>query len=273
MKTLYISDLDGTLLRSDETLSDYTKDVICRLTKQGMLFSYATARSFVTAKKVTNGLPAKIPLIVYNGTFVIDNLTEEILISNYFDDSVKPVLDDLFDCEIYPIVYSYTGNKERFSFMEEKCTAGMKRFLDTRKDDRRTPVRSTEELTMGKCFHISCIDEPQKLYPIYEKYQNNFHCIYDRDFYSGDQWLEIMPKNVSKANAVMQLKEKLCCDRVVAFGDGKNDLEMFTVADECYAVENAVTELKEIATAVIAGNNEDGVAKWLEQHYIPVLDG
>lgn len=78
--------------------------------------------------------------------------------------------------------------------------------------------------------------------------------------------MEIMPKTVSKANAVMQLKAQLCCDKVIVFGDGKNDIDMFEIADECYAVENAVDELKERATAVIASNNEDGVARWLQEH-------
>ena len=59
---------------------------------EGMMFSYATARSLNTSKKVTKGLDAKIPLIVYNGAFVMDNQTEEILISNYFDnDVIDPV--------------------------------------------------------------------------------------------------------------------------------------------------------------------------------------
>ena len=71
------------------------------------------------------------------------------------------------------------------------------------------------------------------------------------------------PKGVSKANAVMELKKLMGCDRVVCFGDGRNDVSMFGMADECYAVENAVPELKEIATAVIGGNNDDGVANWL----------
>lgn len=88
MKTLYVSDLDGTLLRSDEKTSEYTNTVINRLTGRGMLFSYATARSLITAKKVMSGIKAKIPLIVYNGAFVIDNLTDETLISNYFGDCV-----------------------------------------------------------------------------------------------------------------------------------------------------------------------------------------
>lgn len=56
MKTLYVSDLDGTLLRKNETLSSYTIKIINALTSSGMLFSYATARSLNTAKKVTEAL-------------------------------------------------------------------------------------------------------------------------------------------------------------------------------------------------------------------------
>lgn len=55
----------------------------------------------------------------------------------------------------------------------------------------------------------------------------------------------------------------------MVFGDGKNDMDMFEIADECYAVENAVPELKAMATAVIGGNDSDGVARWLESNYYP----
>ena len=41
---------------------------------------------------------------------------------------------------------------------------------------------------------------------------------------------------------------------------------MFEVSDECYAVSNAVEELKAIATGVIESNEDDGVAKWLVDH-------
>ena len=67
MRTLYVTDLDGTLLRSSETTSDFTNQTINELVEKGMLFSYATARSYSTSAKVTRGLNAKIPLIVYNG--------------------------------------------------------------------------------------------------------------------------------------------------------------------------------------------------------------
>ena len=266
-KTLYVSDLDGTLLRRDQTVSPFTAETNNTLTARGMLFSYATARSLITAKTVTKGLNTHFPLIIYNGAFVRDNVTEEILLANYFDASVYAVLDELFKANIYPIVYANVDGKEHFSFIYEKCTPGLKDFADTRVNDPRTrEVYTTEELTRGDLFYITCIGDPQKLAPFYEKYRETYHVVYSKDIYSGEQWLEIMPKTASKANAVRELKEKLGCEKLVVFGDGKNDLDMFHAADEAYAVQNADKELKASATAVIGGNNEDGVAKWLLEH-------
>lgn len=268
MKTLYVSDLDGTLLRSDETTSEYTNHTINTLTAQGILFSYATARSLVTAKKVTRGLNAHIPVIVYNGAFVMDNLTGEIMIANYFDETIQNVFSELFRNHVYPIVYSYIDGIEKFSFIENKCTDGMRMFLDSRKGDIRTnAVASTGELTHGSSFYITCIDRPEILEPLYEKYKDTWHCVYQQDIYTKAQWLEIMPKAASKSHAILQLKEFLGCDRLVVFGDGKNDTDMFAIADESYAVANAVDELKEMAAAVIGSNNEDGVARWLETNH------
>lgn len=267
MRTLYVSDLDGTLLRSNETTSEYTNQVINTLTQKGLLFSYATARSYNTAKKVTKGIDAKIPLIVYNGAFVIDNVTEEVLIANYFDKSVTALLNDLFHSNVHPIVYAYIDGKERFSFVPELCTKGMKMFLDSRSGDVRTNVvGSLEELKQGNIFYITCIDDREKLRPLYEKYKNRYHCVFQTDIYTKEQWLEIMPVEASKSNAIKQLQEMLGCEKVIVFGDGKNDIDMFLLADESYAVSNAHEELKKHATAIIGPNDEDGVAAWLEEN-------
>lgn len=269
MRTLYVSDLDGTLLRSDISTSAYTNETINRLAGQGMLFSYATARSYNTSVKVTRGLDAKIPLIVYNGAFVIDNVTGEIMLSNFFGEDAKTLIEELLSLEIYPIVYAFVDGIEKFTYMDEKCTPGMREFVDSRKGDRRdNPEADVQELLRGDPFYITCIDEPEKLLPVYEKYKDIYHCVYQKDIYSGAQWLEIMPMAASKSNAIRQLKVHLGCDRVVAFGDGKNDIDMFELADESYAVANAVPELKAVATGVIGSNDEDGVAKWLEENAV-----
>ena len=221
MSDLYVSDLDGTLLRSNERTSEYTNQVINSLVEKGMIFSYATARSLVTAKKVTKGINAKIPLIVYNGAFV-----------------------------------------------RKMCTDGMNMFIESRKGDIRTnEVNSLSELKEGNIFYITCIDEPEKLMPLYYKYKDKYHCVYQTDIYTNEQWLEIMPLEASKSNAIRQLQCMLDCEKLIVFGDGKNDIDMFQMADERYAVANAHDDLKEYATEIILSNDEDGVARWLEEHY------
>ena len=267
MQTLYVSDLDGTLLRSDETLSPFTVETINGLVRNGRLFSYATARSYVTASKVTKALSAPLPLIVYNGAMIIHNAGGRRMRVNAFPEKANTLLEELLHNELYPLVYSLQGEMEVFSYLPAKCSRGMKAFLRTREGDpRRREVASPEELFQGEKFYITCIDEPEKLYPLYCKYAREYHTVYERDFYSGEQWLEFMPGDVSKSNAIRQLKDMYHCSRVVVFGDGKNDLDMFRMADECYAVENAVPELKAMATAVIPSNDEDGVARWLREN-------
>jgi len=267
IKTLYISDLDGTLLRSDVTISEYTSRMITDLTSKGMLFSYATARSYITATKVTEGLRARIPLITYNGAIIVENDTGRILKKNSYSEAQKQeILKALLAGGVCPIVYAYHGEKEVFAYVWEQCSDATKDFLKTRQGDvRETPVDSVEDLIQGEVFYFTCIDEIEKLKPLYQLFKDKYHCTFCKDIYSGEQWLEIMPIQVSKANALAQLKEYLGVDYVVAFGDGINDMEMFEFADEAYAMENAVEELKAIATGVIGSNDEDGVARWLAE--------
>ena len=269
MKTLYVSDLDGTLLRSDERTSEYTNQVINELTAKGVLFSYATARSYHTATKATQGLHAKIPIITYNGAVILQNNTYEIIAKNTFREAKDNILNTLLTYDVYPIVYAYISGKEKFSYFPAKCNAATLEFLLTRKGDvRENPVASEYDLGIGDVFYFTCIGEYEKLELLYVQLKDKHHCIFHKDIYSGEQWLEIVPQSVSKANAILQLKELLGIDYIVAFGDGKNDIDMFEIADEAYAVENAVDELKKKATGIIGSNDADSVARWLYDKFL-----
>lgn len=99
------------------------------------------------------------------------------------------------------------------------------------------------------------------------KENNNIRATFQKEIYNESYWCEIMPITASKANGILQLKETYNFDRVVTFGDAINDVPMFKISDECYAMNNACEELKTIATDVISSNNDDGVAVFLQEKF------
>lgn len=269
MKTLYVTDLDGTLLNTNEMLNVYTINMLNEFIKKGMAFTYATARSLASASIVTKGLELQLPAIVYNGAFVINTVSgERIVSSNYTEEEKQYVISILNRYDVYPLVYAYQDGVEKVSWIPEKETKGVAFYLSKRKGDKRlNPVQDREQLYKGQVFYFTCIGEKEALEPIYHalKENLNYNCLLQKDIYDDSYWCEVMPKKATKANAIQQLKEIYQFDRLVTFGDAINDIPMFQISDECYAVENAVSQLKEIATGIISDSNHDGVVKWLEE--------
>ena len=268
-KTLYISDLDGTLLRPDKKISDYTANVINSFVRRGGCFSYATARSAMTSTKVTEGFDAPFPVIVYNGAFIVNSVTKEVLSAEHFNsDEVRFVREQMIKHDFCPIVYSFLDDQEKFSFVDKYIYGDMKSFVDSRHDSRRREVFDFDELYDGNVFYFTCIADPKTLLPLNDvfRFDARYNCLYTKDIYTGAQWLELLPSKATKANAALHLKKMLKCDRIVSFGDHTNDLPLFAISDECYAVGNAIPELKAIATSVIESNKHDGVAKWIEKN-------
>lgn len=125
-----------------------------------------------------------------------------------------------------------------------------------------------KRLYAGDIFYFTCIGEKEALQPFYERIAASglFTCTLQQELYETEYWCEVMPKKATKANAINRLKELWECDRIVSFGDSLNDISMFRISDECYAVENAAPALKEHAAGLIPVCDEDGVAKWLLEH-------
>ena len=266
-KVLYVTDLDGTLLNRQDRVSPFSIRTINGLVEEGMLFTYATARSLVSASKVTEGLSTHIPVIAYNGAFIFQPSSGGILFREEFTqeerDRVREALDRF---GISPMVYSFIGGVERVSWIPRFENDGIRRYLSQRPGDRRfRAVDGRDALYEGETFYYTCIGEKEELQPVYDCFSNDcwYRCTMQQELYRPEYWCEIMPAKASKANAIGKLKEMWGCARVVSFGDAINDLPMFEISDECYAVENAVEELKAAATGIIGSNEDDGVARWL----------
>lgn len=270
MKTLYVSDLDGTLITSRECISPYSIGVLNRLISKGMNFTYATARSVKTALSATTGLNDNYPIIVYNGALIVNPSTREILHSVTFDGELKQyVLSVLISLGVYPFTYYMYDGMERIGYLSGKESYAMDRYLSRRQnDDRLSPVYKEEELAVGDLFYFNCMGEASLMYRAYEIFSRDSRltCLIHRETYQTDYWLEIMCKNATKAEGVKRLKELYSYDKVICFGDSINDIPMFAVSDEKYAVMNADEELKSVSTSVIGYCEEDGVAKWLEKN-------
>jgi Cof subfamily protein (haloacid dehalogenase superfamily) len=271
MKTLYVTDLDGTLLNRNDKLSEYTIETLNNLISNGMYFSYATARSLSSASVVTNGLTTDIPVIIYNGAFIVNANTKEKLYSLYFNEYEQNIVMELLNNnKIYPLVYSYINAEEKVSWIKDKDNDGIRNYINSRKGDKRLrSISNVKELYMGNIFYYTCIGSKKELIKIYECLNgfNEFTCTLQQELYREEYWCEIMPKKATKGNAIIKLKELLRCDKIITFGDAINDIPMFLLSDESYAVENAVEELKNKATGIIMSNDKDGVAKWLEGNY------
>ncbi|WP_281086090.1 HAD family hydrolase [Eubacterium ruminantium] len=269
-KTLYVTDLDGTLLNTHDRISDFSIRTINEMVDKGMIFTYATARSLVSASKVTEGLNANIPVIAYNGAFIFQPSTGEILSKEDFNDEERSYVKEiLVKHGISPMVYAFVDGVEKVSWIPANENDGVKRYLSSRKGDKRfRSVEDIESLYSGDMFYFTCIGEKEELQPIYDIFSKDdrYRCTIQQELYRPEYWCEIMPALASKSHAIKKYKEMWGCEKVIFFGDAINDIPMFEMSDECYAVENAVPELKKIANGIIASNENDGVAKWLLEH-------
>ncbi len=267
MRTLYVTDLDGTLLNSNDQISQYSMEIINGLVAKGMQFTYATARSLVSASVVAKGLSTTIPVIAYNGALIVNPATGEVISSlSFTGEEAARIREVLQEHGANPLVYAYVDGVERVSYVTGRENEGIRRYLEVRKGDRRfRPLEDETLLYQGNIFYFTCIADREELLPLYEifKRDGRYRCTLQQELYRPEFFLEIMPEKASKAEAIKRLKEIWHCGKVVSFGDAVNDIPMFEISDECYAVANGVAELKACATGVIASNDEDGVARRL----------
>lgn len=272
MKTLYVTDLDGTLMRNDVTISAESVRILNQLIDKGVLITYATARSFHSAYDITKDIHFKIPVITRNGTTFADNETAKELETAFFSaevlDELKeklPITDKCgftsvyIDGEMFKLYLDGPRSKEFQGYIDYYKSIGDKRLVEV--DDSE---KLFKEKT--KTSYITLISSREELLPYYEavKDSDRWETIFQKDTYRDEYWLEICPKDATKAKAVLKLKEKLKCDRVVVFGDSLNDLPMFEIADEAVSVANAMQEAIEASSLTIGRNEEDAVAKYIE---------
>jgi HAD superfamily hydrolase (TIGR01484 family) len=262
--TLYVSDLDGTLLLPDGTLGEQTIEVINDRIAGGDLFTIATARSWHSASRVTSRLALRLPVISYGGAAVTDPVTGTWrTTSTMARASVATLLAAVAARGLQPVLYVLRDGVDRFCWLDRDVSAEVAGFVgQPPRSPRAMPARSWDDIDLAAVFYVTVIGrEPDVagLEPV-----PGCRAVLSHD--SGDPsrcYLEFTAADATKGHGVAALKRELGASRVVVFGDDYSDLSMFAVADESYATANAAGPVRANATAVIGGNADQAVARWL----------
>ena len=126
MKTLFVTDLDGTLLTKEQRVSAYSCEHLNRLIGDGLLFTFATARSAESAKNATQGLNINAPVVLYNGGLLYDFATDTTLRAILLNEEEKcDILDVLNSFNISPFAYSALEGREKVKWITERETEGI----------------------------------------------------------------------------------------------------------------------------------------------------
>lgn len=270
--TLYITDLDGTLFRSDKTLSDYTVAVINERIEQGMLFSAASARSLMGIFMIPlQKIHFSVPLVLMNGVLLYDYVRREILDTCEMPpDTVERILSV---CEAFgklPFVYRIKKGQMDISY-QRATSEGERLFLQERSAHFPGYFHACKTYDATACaVYFSLQDTFERLCPIRDRVVAlpDVQCVLYPDTYlSGNYYLEIFSGSAGKDRGLLRLKEKLGVGRVVAFGDNLNDLPMLQLADVACVVRNGAPDARKAADVLLPANDEDGVASYLEKEW------
>ncbi len=268
--TLYISDLDGTLLGKDARLSERTTKIISQLIDDGLLFTAATARS-LSSVPILEKLRLRIPCVQLNGVLMYDFPKGQYTGCTPIDtESARSVIDVLRKHDRMSFVYK-ADDTYGIHVEFEKLTNDVERnFFEVRKDNDYKSFSRTEHITVSdddKVIYFTMVDEYSRLSGICDELKliPGVRPTLYSDNYSDMYFLEVFSSRATKALGMMRIKELTGAKRVVAFGDNLNDMEMLAQADVGIAVGDAAEQVRESADIVIGNSYEDAVALWLEE--------
>lgn len=259
---MIVSDFDGTLLRSDNTVSRAVAEAIARFRAAGGVFTVSTGRSYrsILNRLPETGLTGSIPVMALQGAYAADSQTCEKLFSTPLGFDALERFAAAADREgLYYHVYTeqeiFTARHCEISALYEKLTGTEVRevgdpvaFLRGRSDVIKVLSVSEAAITRDLCAGF------QKEMPDLQI------------FTSSPIFIECVSSKAGKGNGVRRVARTLglTMEEVAAIGDEMNDYTMVEAAGLGAAVGNAVPALKEAADLVVSANDADGVLELIE---------
>ncbi|MBU0996883.1 MAG: Cof-type HAD-IIB family hydrolase [Firmicutes bacterium] len=267
-KYLIALDLDGTLLYDFDTVSNELATFMKEIQKDGHKIVIATGRPFRSSSFVYDLFNLDTPIINYNGGLITHPLDKSFKIVNYT--VKKEAIIDIFEnniehirnafSEVKDTIYLYQEEKEIEPLLHRMSTSPvyLGHLKDTLKEDPNGFI------IIGKQGHGKAIEKY-----VNEHYQGSvLSRIWDLKG-EFDSIVEIFTPESNKGKGLKYVSEYLNIprERVLAIGDGHNDIEMLEFASLGVAVKNAHPELLEVADVILEETSkEDAVKKFLTKY-------
>jgi Cof subfamily protein (haloacid dehalogenase superfamily) len=261
---LIATDLDGTLVRSDDTVSAYTHEVLGRVRAAGIRVVGATGRGPRLTELTRNDIRDADFLVLAQGGWVIDQAESQILRSERLSGAaVAALLADL-EAEVGPL-----------SVMIEALSHDDAPLWGDYDPTWRYPV-TVEPRPRADCLTGDVIKAFARSFQLdvdglLAAAQRIVPPSVASVTQAGLNYVEICPPNVDKGTGLAVVAEAVGVDPadVLVFGDMPNDLPMFAWAGYGVAMANAHPELRQVADEVTLSNDEDGIAVVLERLFGP----
>ena len=286
MYKLITVDLDGTLLNKYGEVSEYTKNIIKKVTDQGIFVVLASGRISESVLTIAKEIGATKYSISGNGSVLYDMQKKEIIYEKYL--SKEKVLELIELCEKNSIYYNiYTESSVIAKSLN--YNVAFYNYENTKKSsDKKTEINIVDDvynyiktLNTNKFLKMTICDENKIVFSsILRKVKD----IPDIDVLEvshmskkkikmgtkevsvGYYYTEVSSKNVDKWYAIEEImkKENIAKEEVISFGDNNNDILMIKNAGLGIAMGHSNEQVKKVAKFVTQTNDEDGVAKALE---------
>lgn len=277
-RTLYVTDLDGTLLDYSSRVTPESARIITELTHAGALITVATARTPATVEPLLAATETNIPAIVMTGAALWHRKTQQYSDVKLIEDDAAVRIMELADAHgINPFVYTLGENGRLDIYHDGPMSKADRKFVDERRGlplkkfhiDEREGAWCKLPPT-GHCVLYFAMGPMDRVAALAESLNREVVCSVSSytDIFNKDTGIiEVFAPGVSKAEAVKQLAQRTGAERIVVFGDNLNDIPMMAVADTAVAVDNALDEVKAAADEVTGNNNTDAVARYIAEDF------
>lgn len=250
---MILTDLDKTLLRSDGSISEHTKQVLKRCQERGILIVIATARYWIGAERYIEEMQPDYE-ITTDGTLIHQHGQEIYSCSMDIKDANR-IIQDLLEQNAKTEITVAAG---RQVFWNSLHISESEKLYKAVFNDYKKPLSCPINKIVAELSDSE----------IAAKIANRNNCRLQG--YRGENWYAFLPLGSGKIQAIRELAKSLDIplSDIVSFGDDINDMEMLQICGMGVAVSNAVMDVKAAADYVTLSNDEDGVADWIEKNIL-----